>query len=176
MALNTEERKDVVFFTGVEVEHTACYGMFTLFVVDTPPLEDIIALAKKENVSQIYFGTSQSFNPKNENDWRTWSDRILGCLQEGFWVTLDFDVSYADHEWFHDNCWCENDKFVPMISVKMPYINLFNYNATVKIDDKTWGFSNPGVWTHQLHDLMPKDKFTRWDQYTDDNVINEIIT
>lgn len=170
MALNTEERQDVVFFTGYEVEHTTCYGMFTLFVVGTPPLEDIISLAEKEKVSHIYFGTSQSFNPTND-DWDTWDRVISGCLQHGFWVTLDFDVSYANHPWFHDSGWCESDKFVPMVSVKMPYIKLFNYNTTVKIDDKTWGFSNPGVWTHQLHNLMDRDKFTRWDQYTDDNVI-----
>ena len=55
-----------------------------------------------------------------------------------------------------------------MISVKLPYINQFNYNATLKLDDRTWGATNSGVWTHQLHDLMSKDKYTYWDQYTQD--------
>ena len=58
-----------------------------------------------------------------------------------------------------------------MISVKLPYIKQFNYNATLKIDDTTWGHSNPGVWTHQLNELMTKDKFTYWDQYTQDTEI-----
>jgi hypothetical protein len=59
-----------------------------------------------------------------------------------------------------------------MISVKIPNIRLFNYNTTVKIDDKTWGFSNSGVWTHQLHSLMANEKYTYWDQYTEDTDIN----
>ena len=171
MALNTEERQNIVYFTGYEVEHTVCHGMFTLFVVGTPELEEILAEARKHNVQQIYFGTSQSFNP-TDDDWNKWDKVITGCLKENFWVTLDFDVSYANHPWFHDSGWCEFDRFVPMISVKIPYIKLFNYNTTVKIDDKTWGYSNPGVWTHQLNELMMKEKYTYWDQYTEDTTIS----
>lgn len=169
MGLDTDERQNVVFFTGYEVEHTIAYGMFTLFVVGTPPLEEILKLAKENEVQQIYFGTSQSFNPKSYNDWKTWDSRIRGCLNEGYWVTLDFDVQYAMN--IHEDGWTEHDKFIPMISVKIPYIKLYNYNATVKIDDITWGKTNPGVWTHHLPSLMRKDKFTYWDQYTQDTEI-----
>lgn len=165
--LNTEERQQVTYFTGYEVEHTVCYGMFTLFVVGTPPLEEIISKAKDYNVKQIYFGTSQSFNPSTYEDWKTWDNRIKGCLDAGYWVTLDFDVKYAEE--LHEDGWTEHDKFVPMISVKLPYIKLYNYNATLKIDDRTWGATNPGVWTHHLQSLMGKDKFTYWDQYTQDS-------
>lgn len=169
MALNTEERQKVVYFTGYEVEHTICHGMYTLFVVGTPPLNEILEQAKNCAVKHIYFGTSQSFTPKDTTDWNTWNERIQGCLDADYWVTLDFDVKYADD--FHEEGWCENDKFVPMISVKLPYVGLYNYNATIKLDDKTWGATNPGVWTHQLHDLMSKDKYTYWDQYTEDTNI-----
>lgn len=170
MALNTEERQEVIYFTGYEVEHTIAYGMKTLFVVGTPPLEEILQQAKKDaDIKQIYFGTSQSFNPQTTLEWKTWDDRIIGCLKEGYWVTLDFDVKYAEE--IHEDGWCENDRFIPMISVKLPYIKLYNYNATLKIDDRTWGATNPGVWTHQLHDLMPKDKYTYWDQYTNDSEV-----
>lgn len=169
MGLDTNERQNVVFFTGYEVEHTIAYGMFTLFVVGTPPLEEILKLAKENEVQQIYFGTSQSFNPKSYDDWKTWDSRIRGCLNEGYWVTLDFDVQYAKD--IHEDGWTEQDKFIPMISVKIPYIKLYNYNATVKIDDITWGKTNPGVWTHHLPSLMSKDKFTYWDQYTQDTEI-----
>lgn len=179
MALNTEQRQDIVYFTGYEVEHTAAYGMYTLFVVGTPPLEEILRIAddtkayldESKRIRQIYFGTSQSFKPETYEDWKTWDNRIMGCLKAGYWVTLDFDVKYADE--FHEDGWCEHDHFIPMISVKLPYIKLFNYNATLKIDDKTWGATNPGVWTHQLHDLMSKDKYTYWDQYLEDKSTNE---
>lgn len=172
MALNTEERQGVVYFTGYEVEHTICYGMKTLFVVGAPPLVEILQQANRDvDIKQIYFGTSQSFSPKSYDEWKIWDDRIMGCLKEGYWVTLDFDVKYAEE--IHEEGWCENDHFVPMISVKLPYIGLYNYNTTVKIDDRTWGATNPGVWTHQLHDLMAKDKYTHWDQYTEDTPTNE---
>lgn len=173
MALNTEERQNVVYFTGYEVEHTICYGKFTLFVVGTPPVEEILAEAKHAGVEHIYFGTSQSFpniDVNNVEEWVKWESTIKSCLEEGFWCTLDLDVAQTDG--LIETCLCEHTKFVPMISVKLPYVQLLNYNTTVKIDDKTWGATNPGVWTHQLHDLMAKDKFTYWDQYANDTTIS----
>lgn len=166
MGLNTEQRQDVVYFTGYEVEHTVAYGKFTLFVVGTPNLEEIISKAKEYNVEQIYFGTSQSFKPSTIDDWHIWDDRIKGCLKAGYWVCLDFDVSYAKE--IHEDGWTEYDNFIPMISVKIPYIKLFNYNATLKIDDTTWGATNPGVWTHHLPSLMTKETYTNWGRYTQD--------
>ena len=177
MGLNTEQRQDITYFTGYEVEHTVAYGMRTLFVVGTPSLKDILAIAedsqsfedKSKRIRQIYFGTSQSFNPATHDNWKIWDNRIMGCLEAGYWVCLDFDVKYAEE--IHEEGWCEQDRFIPMISVKLPYIKLYNYNATLKIDDRTWGATNPGVWTHQLHNLMSKDKYTHWDQYTQDTSV-----
>lgn len=169
MGLNTEERQHVTFFTGYEVEHTVAHGFFTLFVVGTPALTDILAEANKHKVKQIYFGTSQSFNPSQNDDWEVWNDRIQGCLAAGYWVCLDFDVRYAEE--IHEEGWCEHNKFIPMISVKLPYIKLYNYNTTLKIDDRTWGATNSGVWTHQLHRLMSIHKYTHWDQYTQDTSV-----
>ena len=171
MGLNTEERKDIVYFTGYEVEHTIAYGMKTLFVVGTPPVCEIFEKASEQDCKHIYFGTSQSFNPKavTQAEYQPWDNVIIGCLEAGYWVTLDFDVKHA--EGVLESSYCEYQKFVPMISVKLPYIKQFNYNATLKLDDTTWGHSNPGVWTHQLHDLMTKDKYTYWDQYTQDEEI-----
>lgn len=172
MGLNTKERQDVVYFTGYEVEHTICHGMYTLFVVGTPPLREILEQARNHLVKQIYFGTSQSFNPKSETkeEYEPWDEVIYGCLNAGYWVTLDFDVKHTNG--VHESGYCEHERFVPMISVKLPYINMFNYNATLKLDDITWGKTNPGVWTHHLPSLMTKDKYTYWDQYTEDTNVN----
>lgn len=171
MGLNTEERQGVVYFTGFEVEHTICYGMKTLFVVGTPPYEDIKAQAKEQECKHIYYGTSQSFNPKSvtQAEYKAWDDVILPALKDDFWVTLDFDIKHA--EGVVESGYSEYQKFVPMISCKLPYIQQFNYNATLKLDDTTWGHSNPGVWTHQLHDLMNMKNYTHWDQYTQDEEI-----
>lgn len=171
MGLNTEERQEVVYFTGYEVEHTICYGMKTLFVVGTPPLAEILEQARTQLVTQIYFGTSQSFNPQavTNEEYSAWDEVIKGCLDAGFWVALDFGVEHI--EGVIESGYSEYARFVPMISVKLPYINQLNYNATIKLDDITWGATNPGVWTHHLQSLMGKDKFTYWDQYTQDTEI-----
>ncbi len=171
MGLNTEERQEVVYFTGYEVEHTICYGMKTLFVVGTPPVEEILEKAQANECSHIYFGTSQSFNPQamTYEEYKPWDDVILECLKNDYWVSLDFGVEHI--EGVIESGYSEYARFVPMISVKLPYINQLNYNATLKLDDITWGKTNPGVWTHHLQTLMGKDKFTYWDQYTQDTEI-----
>jgi len=172
MGLNTDQRQEVIYFTGYEVEHTVAYGMKTLFVVGTPPLAEILAQAKQHDVKQIYFGTSQSFNPQaiSNDEYRAWDDVIIGCLKADYWVTLDFGVEHI--EGVLESGYNEYAKFIPMISVKLPYINQLNYNATIKLDDRTWGATNPGVWTHHLQSLIGKDKFTYWDQYTQDTEVN----
>ena len=171
MGLNTEERQDVVYFTGFEVEHTICYGMKTLFVVGTPPVAEILEKAEANDCPHIYFGTSQSFNPKSisHEEYKPWDDVIVECLKNDYWVSLDFGVEHI--EGVIESGYSEYNRFVPMISVKLPYIGLLNYNATLKLDDITWGKTNPGVWTHHLQSLMGKDKFTYWDQYTQDTEI-----
>jgi len=169
MGLDTEQRQEIKYFTGYEVEHTVAYGMKTLFVVGIQDVKEIMNLAIKNDCQQIYFGTSQSFNPESYDDWKAWDVMINGCLNSEYWVCLDFDSKYAEE--IHEEGWCEHNRFIPMISVKLPYIKLYNYNTTLKIDDRTWGATNPGVWTHQLHDLMSKDKYTFWDQYKQDSQV-----
>jgi hypothetical protein len=159
------------FFIGTEVEHSPAYGQRTLFVVGLQSAEEILTRALNNKCPHIYLGANQSFNPTND-DWDHWDQLITSLLKDGVWVTLDFDVEYAKHPWFHDNCWCEYDNFIPMISVKMPYIRLFNYNATVKIDDTGFKKSNPGIWCHSLHSLQNRDQFTDWSKYTKDEVIS----
>ena len=171
MGLNTEQRQGVVYFTGYEVEHTIAYGMKTLFVVGTPPVREVLEKAIEADCNHIYFGTSQSFNPTeiSQAEYKPWDEVIMPLLETGYWVTLDFDIKHA--EGVIESGYSEYPRFIPMISCKLPYIQQFNYNATLKLDDTTWGHSNPGVWTHQLHDLMAKDKYTYWDQYTQDEEI-----
>lgn len=161
---------DTKFFVGTEVEHSPAYGQRTLFVVGLQPKEEILARALNNNCPHIYLGANQSFAPK-DSDWDHWNVLITDLLRDGIWLTLDFDSEYAKHPWFHDNGWCEFDNFIPMISVKVPHIRLFNYNATVKVDDTGFKESNPGVWCHRLHDLMDRSKFTDWSKYTKDEVI-----
>jgi hypothetical protein len=162
---------NVRFFTGTEVEHTPAYGQKTLFVVGLQSATDIKNhLADCEH---IYFGANMSFPSSiRTNDsvfWTPWENMIQQCLDAGYWCTLDIDVSQV--EGLLESGLCEHNNFIPMISVKIPYIRQLGYNATIKIDDKDFAATNPGVWCHSLHTLQKRSVFTDWSKYTKDTVL-----
>jgi len=169
MGLDTQERQKTDYFIGTEVEHTAMYGEKTLFIVGVKEVNEIVEHALAHGIRHLYFGTSQSFTPKNELEWAAWTHMIRELLEKKFWCTLDFGVEYAAEvlEMGLD----EYDNYISMISVKLPYIRQFNYNATVKLDDTTWGHSNPGVWCHSLHSLQRRSVYTDWKDYKGDEPV-----
>lgn len=170
--------QDVTLFVGTEIEHTPAYGMTTLFVVGVHEPDEILETIKtfnyehSSNIEHIYFGANQSFNPNGVNDiavWRPWEDMIYVCLEAGFWCTLDLDIK--DAEGLLEGGLIEKRRFIPQISVKLPYLQHLGYNATIKLDDVGFEATNPGVWCHNLHSLTTRDRFTCWDQYTQDKII-----
>lgn len=173
MALDTDTRQQVDYFVGTEVENTAMKGEQTLFVVGVKPVDEIIALANKHQIKHLYFGTSQSFHPTNPYEWENWDNMIKPLLIKDFWVTLDFGVEYCRD--LNEQSWNEYNTFIPMISVKIPYIRQYNFNATLKIDDNTWGDTNPGVWCHPLNELLTRNVYTDWKDYVGDYPVYPVI-
>mgnify|MGYP006238965139 FL=1 len=169
MGLDTHERQKTDYFIGIEVENTAMKGEKTLFIVGVKETHEIIKHALANGVRHLYFGTSQSFKPKTDSEWSAWTHMIQELLDKKFWCTLDFGVEYAEQvlEMGLD----EYDNYISMISVKLPYIRQFNYNATVKLDDTTWGHSNSGVWCHSLHSLQRRSVYTDWKDYKGDEPV-----
>ena len=169
--MNRDGHESVKFFIGTEVEHSPALGMRTLFVVGIQDTTEIVAMAQKNNCPHIYFGANQSFpNPAvNSGEWTHWENMIGACLMHGAWCTLDVDVSAA--EGLLEGTLIDHDHFIPMISVKLPYAKLYNYNTTIKIDDKDFQATNPGVWCHSLHELKNRAVFTDWSKYSQDEVI-----
>lgn len=168
--MNREGHDNVDFFTGIEVEHTPAFGKRTLFVVGVQPTDKIAE--HLQGCEHIYFGANMSFPNPGVNDfatWKHWTDMIVPFLAGGYQCTLDIDVSSV--EGLVEGELCEYNNFIPMISVKMPYVRLLNYNATVKIDDKDFKASNPGVWCHSVHSLMDRKAFTDWTAYTKDTTL-----
>ena len=163
----------VTYFTGQEIEHTPAYGMRTLFVVGAHDPQEVIAKASENNCKHIYFGANQSFdaggNADNADYWRPWESMIHACLKADFWCTLDLDV--MDVAGLLESGLTEYRRFIPQISVKLPYLQQLGYNATIKIDDVDFDATNPGVWCHRLRDLTTTDTFTDWDQYGKDEII-----
>ena len=158
------------FFWGEEVEHTPAYGMKTLFVIGYQTQESIqLLLDSDQHVNHIFFGANDSYHPHTLDEITAWENVILTFLDRGHWCSLDIPFQYAEH--FHDGGLCERDRFIPIIKVPIPYIRLWNYNTCVKIDDRDFAATNPGVWVHNLHDLQDRTKFTDWSKYTKDEII-----
>jgi hypothetical protein len=168
--MNREGHENAAFFYGTEVEHTPALGKKTLFVVGVQTTDDIAAHI--QGCEHIYFGANQSFPNIDTNDyvkWTQWENMILPFLQKGYLCTLDIDVGCV--EGLLESCLTEDHNFIPMISVKLPCIKLLGYNAVLKIDDKDFAATNPGVWCHSIHDLQNRDHFTDWSKYTKDQVL-----
>jgi len=165
---STGKADDAVFFTGVEVEHTPALGMKTLFVVGVHEIEDIEQHLTKD-IKHIFFGANHSYRPVTNGDYEAWEDMIEHFLQEGYLCTLDISLDYAEE--FLDGPLVEYHKFIPQIRVPLPYIEQWNYNTTIKLDDRDFKSTNPGVWCHQLHDLKDRAKFTPWDDYGNDEIV-----
>lgn len=171
----------VIFFVGDEVEHTPAHGMKTLFVVGLHTASNILkkikstefAMTRKFNskvIQHVYFGANQSF-PRNaiDGEWEEWREMIEPLLKHGIWCTLDIDASQVER--LLESGLTEYHTFIPMISVKLPYIQQLGYNATIKLDDKGFKATNPGVWCHSVHALQDRKMFTEWGKYTQDQII-----
>lgn len=176
--MNRQGHQDADFFVGTEVETSPAHGKKTLFVIGLQTVETIrwkletVNAQNRDPITHIYFGANQSFPNPEFNDvetWNAWELMIAPFLDQGLWCTLDLDVSAI--EGLCEGVLIEHGLFIPMISVKLPYIKQLGYNATIKLDDKDFGATNPGVWCHILHDLQSRAKFTSWDKYTNDEVI-----
>lgn len=168
--MNREGHDEISFFVGTEVEHTPAYGLRTLFVVDVhdPQIVETIIKNYSSEIAHIYFGANQSF-PQADINWQSWEYMIQYFLIRNYLCTLDLDVSQT--EGLLESPLIEFNNFIPMLSVKLPYIKQLGYNATLKIDDKDFRATNPGVWCHSLHDLQKREVFTDWSKYTQDEVI-----
>jgi hypothetical protein len=90
-------------------------------------------------------------------------------LKSDYICSLDIPLNQVEE--FNDGGLNEWANFIPQIRVPIPYIRLWNYNTMLKIDDKDFKATNPGVWSHSLHTLMDRSKFTDWDQYKNDEIV-----
>jgi hypothetical protein len=159
--------EDIIFFTGVEIEHTPAYGKKTLFVTGVQPVE-AIAL-NLQGCEHIFFGANHSFHPATYDDWKSWETMIEFFLEKEYLCSLDIPIALAEE--FLENGLNESNNFIPQIRIPLPYIKLWNYNTMIKIDDKDFNATNPGVWSHSLHTLMDRSKFTDWAQYKNDEIV-----
>jgi len=165
------ESNTVTFFTGIEVEHTPAYGLKTLFVVGVQDFEEVFEHYHGQSCEHIFFGANHSFIPTlgDYESWKQWEDMIMPLLNDDMLCSLDIPLSHVEE--FNDSGFNQYNNFIPQIRVPIPYTKSWNYNTMIKIDDIDFKSTNPGVWSHSLHDLMNRDKFTDWSRYKQDKVI-----
>jgi hypothetical protein len=158
---------NVIFFTGIEIEHTPAFGKKTLFVTG---IQSYASIAENlQGCEHIFFGANHSYNPTTYQEWHDWEEMIEFFLQKDYLCSLDIPLSAVEE--FNDGGLNSYDNFIPQIRVPIPYVKLWNYNTMIKIDDKDFKATNPGVWSHSLHKLMDRNNFTDWSQYKNDKVI-----
>jgi len=167
----TGSETNIEFFIGDEVEHTPAFGMRTLFVTGLQSVDEIYSIVVDNECKHIFFGANHSFNPGFDDykEWKLWEEMIEYFLDLGYLCSLDIPLSAVEQ--FNDGGLNDYNNFIPQIRVPIPYIKLWNYNTMLKIDDKDFKATNPGVWTHSLHDLKDRSKFTDWSQYKNDEII-----
>jgi hypothetical protein len=169
--MNREGHTNINFFFGHEVEKTPAFGKTTLFVVGIQPIDEIAYHFSKHpvGIEHIFFGANHSFHPENNLDWQRWESMIEYFLGKGYLCSLDIPITAVEN--FNENGLCEYNNFIPQIRVSIPYIKLWNYNTMLKLDDKDFDATNPGVWCHRLHNLMSTETFTDWQSYSQDKKV-----
>jgi hypothetical protein len=169
--MNREGHDNVTFFFGKEVERTPAFGKDTLFVVGIQSIDEITHRFDRHprGIEHIFFGANHSFHPANALEWQRWESMIQPFLDKGYLCSLDIPITHVEE--FHEGSLCEYRNFIPQIRVSIPYTKLWNYNTMLKLDDKDFNATNPGVWCHSLHSLMSRETFTSWDDYKEDSLL-----
>jgi len=158
-----------IFFTGIEVEKTPAFGLKTLFVTGLQEPSTIQKHYDNEKCEHIFFGANHSFDPVDDTQFIQWENLIKAFCTAGKLCSLDIPIKHAEE--FLESSLIDFNNFIPQLRVPVPYVKLWNYNTMLKIDDKDFKATNPGVWCHNLHDLLDREKFTDWSNYGLDKII-----
>ena len=168
---STGTKTTPIFFVGTEVEHTPAHGQKTLFVVDKQDPNEIVEYARGYNCTHVYIGANHSFVG---DDRHHYSLMIKKIIKEPLYCTLEMtnEVYKECNSWL--NKFSKEPYFIPNIRIELPKITHMNYNTTIKIGDVDYNATNPGVWCYRLNDLLQSDHFTGWNEYRQDQIIDEV--
>lgn len=176
--MNRDGHAETVFFVGPEVEHTPAYSKKTLFVVGKPTIADILVQALAHKTPHVFMGADHSFDANEKDTDAYWSNTISTLLDKGYWVTLDYQAhQHVDVLPMLNAAIWHSRSFVPLLSVRIPKIETSSINLTVKIDDIDFKATNPGVWCMHFTEVTDSNRFTDWQDYGSDIVVdlNKVI-
>lgn len=170
--MKRDGHENTSFFIGPEVEHTPAFSKKTLFVVGEQDLDRILELTREHKTPHVFMGANHSFSATDAGEY--WDKTITALLDRGYWVSLDYEA----HEHLHvlsllsSGVW-QSRLFVPMLNVRIPHVQTSSQNLTIKIDDVDFKATNPGVWCMNFHEVTDSNRFTDWQEYGSDVVIED---
>ena len=156
------------FFVGAEVEKTATEGMHTLFVVGLQRTATVLRHAEKNGAKHIYFGANHSYKQLDGSEVHSICNQMKYFLKNGYYVTMDTNPGYKFDD-IHDLL--THPKFTLVYAVVMADLKKIKGNVVIKVDDKDFKATNPGVWCWTVKEMADKKHFTGWDQYGGDKTL-----
>jgi ribulose bisphosphate carboxylase small subunit len=161
-------KEDADFFVGKEVETTPTKGMQTLFVVGLQRTATVLKHAEKNKCKHIYFGANHSFKVLAGEEVEAIHNQLQYFLDKGYWVTFDTSPNLRFE---NIQKLLTNKKFTLVYGLRMDDVLKMQGNVVIKIDDKDFRATNPGVWCWSVRDMIDETHFTDWSQYKDDEII-----
>lgn len=167
-----EGHEGAEFFIGGEVEHTPAYGKRTLFVVGRQPVDTIIKHARENSCTHIFMGANHYFETDINDTY--WNKAIGELLDRGFWVSIEYEAHLhgVALKMFEEKIW-KSRYFIPLLSVRIPYVQTSSPNLTIKIDDVNFKSTNDGVWCMHHTEATDSNRFTSWIEYGDDKIVGK---
>ncbi len=166
---NSGIKDNVGLFSGKEVEHTPAYGLQTLFLARNDlTYEQIKELCVQVNAEAVYFGANRSF----VNNLANQTMHVSRLLDSGYFVTIDYQYSIHNEVKKRFSSVWQHERFIPFCSVIFENSEEDN-KLCFKIDDIDFNKTNKGVWTMSMEDFKSKSGFTKWNEYKQDEPIEE---
>ena len=160
------EHNDVVYYIGTNVEKTLAYGMKTLFLTQIRPPKMVADIAEDRECTHVYIGPGGTFRPSTKEHWQQYDEIVEYLTEHDYMVSIEHNLTQS--QWFLESGYAENNMVIPVLSVAVPFIAQYGNNACLKIYDKGFNETNPGVWVHSYNDITKTEAFTHWNEYRDD--------
>ena len=160
------------YFVGDEIEHTPNFGLRTLFIVGDQDMyskqEVIKKLATENNCQHLFFGANHSFTTRQELQLMEFV-HVLHNMSKHYKISIDVPADLIEKAMFahihevKDIC----------IQIRFPIPNVLKLNkfTQIKVDDRDFKATNPGVWTVPLTSMLNEKVFTPWDLYDNDEPV-----
>lgn len=157
------------FFIGKEVEKTYTENMKTLFVVDLQRTATVLRHAEKNHCEHIYFGANHSFKSLDGHEVQSIASQLKYFLDRNYHVTIDMNPAHTRFSGITDLLVYQ--KFSIVYGITLENVDNIQGNVIIKIDDKDFKATNPGVWCWSVRDMMKPKNFTPWEKYGDDETL-----